>query len=312
MNKKLNYVLSAVVVLAALLLPLTSNDYLIQVATGIAMYAALAASWNLIGGLTGYPSFGNVAFFGLGAVLAAALSVNLHWPYIDAALTAVLGSGLFGLVLGLPLLRLRGHYFSIATLALAEATMAVVTNVNFLGGGQGFSLPLIGSQTIFYYLMLGIALLAAAGTFLIIHSQFGNTLLAIKSDELAAQSVGVNTVLAKSTAFALSALLGAMVGVVYALWQSYIDPPTVFDPGITIFMLVMTMMGGAGTVAGPVLGALIIGLLTQLAMSFSKNASSLLLGLGIMAVVLFLPRGILGVHRPGKGGKRRGTYPLRG
>ncbi|MHB1652250.1 MAG: branched-chain amino acid ABC transporter permease [Desulfitobacteriaceae bacterium] len=313
MQKNSGLLIAALILATALVLPLVSNDYIVQVGTEIAMYSALAASWNLIGGITGYPSFGNVAFFGLGAILAGAFSVHWHWPYWQAGIVAVLGSGLFGLLLGLPLLRLKGHYFSIATLALAQATLAVVTNVDFLGGGQGTSLPLIGSPSIFYYTMLGVAALSALCTYLIIHSQFGNTLLAIKSDELAAQSIGINTVLAKSSAFALSALLGSMVGVVYAIWQSYIDPPTVFDPGITVLMLVMTMIGGAGTVAGPIIGAIIISLLTQLAITFSQNASSLILGLGIIIVVLFLPQGILGAQRSGKGGKRRGknTFPLR-
>ncbi|CAA7601193.1 Branched-chain amino acid transport system / permease component [Acididesulfobacillus acetoxydans] len=312
--KNRHLVFTGLVLLIALLLPLLTNDYIIQVGTEIAMYAALAAGWNLIGGITGYPSFGNVTFFGLGAILAGAFSVNWHWQYGLAGIVAVLIAGAFGFLLGLPILRLKGHYFSIATLALAQATLAVVTNVQFLGGGRGTSLPLIGSPLIFYYIMFGIAALSALVTYLIVHSQYGNTLLAIKSDEQAAQSVGINTVLAKSTAFALSALLGAMVGVVYAIWQSYIDPPTVFEPGITVLMLVMTLIGGAGTVAGPILGAVIIGLLTQLAMAFSQNASSLILGLGIIVVVLFLPQGILGRQRSGKGGKRKGkhSFSLRG
>lgn len=308
------FVLTGLILVTALLLPLLTNDYITQVGTEIAMYAALAAGWNLIGGITGYPSFGNVVFFGLGAILAGAFSVNWHWQYWLAGIVAILVSGAFGFLLGLPILRLKGHYFSIATLALAQATLAVVTNLQFLGGGRGTSLPLIGSPLIFYYIMLSIAILSALITYLIVHSQFGNTLLAIKSDELAAQSIGINTVLAKSTAFALSALLGAMVGVVYAIWQSYIDPPTVFEPGITVLMLVMTMIGGAGTVAGPILGAVIIGVLTQLAMAVSQNASSLILGLGIIGVVLFLPQGILGSQRSGKGGKRKGkhAFSLRG
>ncbi|KLU61177.1 leucine/isoleucine/valine transporter permease subunit [Peptococcaceae bacterium CEB3] len=305
-NKSL--IIAVLALLCAFLLPLLTNDYIVQVATEIAMYAALAAGWNLIGGITGYPSFGNVAFFGLGAMLAGAFSVNWHWPYWLAGIVAVLLTGVLGFILGLPILRLKGHYFSIATLALAEATLAIVTNLQFLGGGKGTSLPLIGSPLLFYYIMLAIACLSALITYLIVHSQYGNTLLAIKSDESAAQAVGINTVLAKSTAFALSAFLGSMVGVVYAIWQSYIDPPTVFEPGITVLMLVMTMIGGAGTVAGPIIGALIIGIMTQLAMAVSQNASSLILGLAIIVVVLFLPQGILGSHRSGKGGKRPGKH----
>ncbi len=314
MKRQRNMFLAACVLLLALCIPPLTNDYIVQVGTEMAMYAALAGGWNLIGGLTGYPSFGNVAFFGLGAMLAGALSVNAHWPYWLAAIASVLGTGVFALLLGLPLLRLKGHYFSIATLALAQATLAVVTNTKFLGGGMGMSLPIVGSPGIFYYVMLSIAVLSALITYLLIHSEYGNTLLAIKSDEVAAQAVGINTVLAKSSAFALSGLLGAMAGVVYAIWQSYIDPPTVFEPSITVLMLVMTMMGGAGTVAGPILGAVLIGILTQLAMAVSQNASSLVLGLGIIAVVLFLPKGIMGSRRSGKGGKRRGknTFPLRG
>ncbi len=314
MRKKRDIFLGGIVLLLALLIPPLTNDYIVQVGTEMAMYAALAGGWNLIGGLTGYPSFGNVAFFGLSAMLAGALSVNGHWPYWLAAIVAVLGTGIFALLLGLPLLRLKGHYFSIATLALAQATLAVVTNLKFLGGGMGMSLPLIGSPQIFYYIMLAIAVLSVLITYLLIHSEYGNTLLAIKSDEAAAQAIGINTVLAKSSAFALSALFGAMAGVVYAIWQSYIDPPTVFEPGITVLMLVMTMIGGAGTVAGPVIGAVLIGILTQMAMAVSQNASSLILGLGIIAVVLFLPNGIMGFRRPGKGGKRRekNSFPARG
>jgi branched-chain amino acid transport system permease protein len=280
--------------LAVVLTPFLTSGYLLREATTIVMYMALALSWNLIGGLVGYPSFGNTAFFGIGAMLTAALVHNLHWPFV-LALAASGGAALvFAVAVGLPVLRLHGHYFAIATLGVAEALGQIVILIPWVGGSNGIVLTAAAgaSDRDIYFWMAGALALALLITYLVLRGSWGYACRMIRLDEVAAASAGENTTYYKTACWALSGLIGALVGGIYALWITFVNPPSVFDPSISLTMVVLALVGGAGTLWGPVLGAFLVEVIDQYLWANLLTAHTLFLGVVVVIIVLFLPRGI--------------------
>lgn len=230
---------------------------------GVFMFATLALAWNLIGGFAGYPNFGLVGFFGLGGYTIAVLMEKLGWPFWPAlGIAAVFGLAAAVLV-GIPVLRLRGHYFAIAMLGVAEGFREIVLNMpGVTGAGAGISIPAVGvrattsypGETGFYYYFLALLLAALAVTFTVSRSPFGYALRAIGQDEDGAAAVGINTTKTKIAAFALSAVLTSLAGGLFAFQQVTIYPTRLFSVEITVLAVVMAVIGGLGTVAGPLLG----------------------------------------------------------
>jgi branched-chain amino acid transport system permease protein len=296
--------LAAGVALAGL--PWLGTGYLVRFATTLFMFMVLAQAWNLIGGLAGYPSFGNVAFFGIGAYATGTLMVRAGLPLAPSLALAALAGALFAVGLGLPVLRLRGHYFAVATFAAAEAMREIVNNLTDLtGGGMGLNFPLLrgGARAIglyFYGLMLGLYLAALAVDALVRRSRLGYGLLAIREDEEAAMVAGVDATRYKIVAFALSAVLTALAGGIYGYWITFIDPSNVFDVLISVTMLVMVLLGGGGTLWGPPIGAATLMILTELVWSRFLQLHAAILGAAIILVVIFLPEGLLEVARQGR------------
>ncbi len=291
-------IVTTAVVLAALaiaaFLPDHMNGNYVHVLTLFFMMAILAQGWNFIGGFTGYASFGNVAFFGLGAYACAYSMNELHWPFFISLGFAVLCAGIFALVLGAPILRLRGHYFAIATLAIGIGTQALVAETPVLGQGSGMTLPINSDFHFFYWVMLGILAGGIVITYLVSNSRFGYALAAIRENEEAATALGINTALAKVGAWGVSGALTGAAGATFAYWQSFIDPPTVFDLNYNIQMIIMTIIGGPGTVAGPTVGAAILYAVSEwLGSQSSSPWHSVALGAVIVFVVIALPRGIM-------------------
>src|SRR5207237_3966417 len=241
--------------------------------SAVFMFVALAQAWNLIGGFTGYASFGQVAFFGLGAYITAVLMNNSHVTFWLALPAAIAGGVLFAVLIGLPLLRLRGHYFAIATLGAAEGSREVINNMTpVTGGGLGITIPTFGDQAPtpyfgkpgFYLAFLILAAVSVALCALLARSRFGYAMVAVNEDQEAAGAVGINTTLVKVVAFAVSAAIVACAGAFYAFQQIEFYPTDVFDASFTVLMVIMVMIGGSGTVAGPLAGAVGRALLAQL------------------------------------------------
>jgi branched-chain amino acid transport system permease protein len=281
-------------VLAALLaLPLLHNGYYENLARGILMFATMSLGWNLLGGYTGYVSFGNVVYFGLGAYTAAALAqhgMTNVWLAIPVAMAV---AALFATVMGIPILRLRGHYFGIATLGIALAVEELVANTDALGNGSGMTLPQASWFTQYYYAMWLVCACSFAATFLIARSKFGYALVAIRENEDAAAVLGVNATYFKVAAWAISATMAASAGAVFAFANGFIDPPTAFGIDDNVFPIVMAILGGVGTVAGPVVGAIILTAINETLWSHFPQIHTLFFGAVIVLVVLFLPRGLL-------------------
>ena len=276
-------------------LPLLTDRLWFRIATTVAMFVALASAWNVIGVLAGYASFGNIAFFGLGAYTTGALVSNLRWAFAPALLAAPLVSALFAAVIGLPLLRLRGHYFAVATLGVGVAVGEVVNNLGPLGGATGLFLPILRSDLLFFYLMLGTAALAVAATWVILRSRFGFGLLAIRENEEAAAVIGVNTIFYKVSAFVIAAALTGLAGGVFAQWNSFINQENVFAVSDNVEMILMAVLGGAGTVLGPVAGAVVLELTIETLAGGGSAAVYSQIGLGVLLTVcvIFIPRGVI-------------------
>ena len=289
------------------LLPLGADAYWLRLGTIMLMYGVLAMAWNFIGGMAGYPSFASAAFFGLGAY-AGAVAQKFGMPMPVAWALAALLALLFAALLGLALLRLRGHYFAIASLVVAEVLRELVNSAtNLTGGGMGLNLPVPAGTTIsgqaafFYYAMLGLAAITFGAMLATVHSRLGFGLRCIQQNESAADMLGVNTTAYKVAGFVLSGVFVGAAGAIYASWVHYIEPPDVFDVLYSIKAIVMVLLGGAGSVFGPLLGAALFLSLEELVWRNYLQVHTGVLGLMIVLLVLFLPKGVLALKAKGRG-----------
>ncbi len=277
-------------------LPLTGDNYLLRIATTVCMYAVMAQSWNFIGGLAGYPSFATAAFFGLGAY-ASAMLLQHGVPLLIAWGCAGLAALVFAAFLGGAILHLRGHYFAIASLIVAEMLREIVNTMPGTGGGKGINLPIMkisvaAQAQFFFYAMLALAIVCIATAIVVHRSKLGFALRCIQQNEDAANILGVNTYAYKTAAFSLSAVFVGIAGAIYASWVHYIEPPDVFDVLLAVKPLVMVLLGGLGTVFGPALGAFILLTFEELVWRNLLTVHAAALGLIIVVLVLFLPNGI--------------------
>ena len=285
--------LSAVAV--ALLLassPGIVSAFMVQFLINLFMMAILAESWNIIGGFTGYASFGNVAFFGIGAYTTGVLLTRVEIPFALALPIGGIVAMLFAAAVGLPILRLKGHYFAIATLGVAETMREVVYNLEFTGKGTGLVMPIVRNPLVFFYVMLAILTAVTLVNWWLSISRFGYGLIAIREDEDAAGVMGVNTPLYKTIAFSLSGAFAGLAGGVYAYWITFIDPDSVFKVIITVQLIIMAVFGGTGTVLGPLLGALVLSAVSELLATQLVTLAELFNGFIIILVVLFMPKGL--------------------
>jgi len=284
-------VLPVIVALLAAL-PWIGNTVLVQFGINVLLLATLAQGWNIIGGYTGYPSFGNSVFYGLGAYGVAIAMVQYHLPFWVGMLLG-LGLGVvFAGLLGLAVLRLKGHYFAICTLGLALVMTAIVSNLEIAGSNIGLVLPLLRSEVLFYELALGLLILATLTIFWLSRSRFGLGLIAIRENEEGAAVMGVNTTLYKILAFMLSASFTALAGGIYAYYITFIDPVGVFDIGLNVKMIIMAVFGGPGSVLGPVVGAFILSAISEVLATKVTSIASMFFGIVIVIAVMFMPRGI--------------------
>lgn len=294
-ESRLPPVLAGVAGLAALLAYAAfASPYLIAAGFAIVLFVTLAASWNLVSGYTGYVSFGHVVFFGIGAYTASLLVTKGGLGWLPATLAAASASAVLALVLGAITLRLKGAYFAIAMLGASEAVRVVASTWESLtGGGSGITLPnLLSPRGAF--LLLGLTALGTIIlTYVVAQSRFGLHLLAIREDETGAEAMGVAAARAKTAAFVLSAIPAGIAGAANAWHINYIDPESTFPILLTIQMIVMTMLGGGGTVLGPVVGALILGLAGEFLWARFPFVHLGLYGLLIVGIVIFIPEGLL-------------------
>jgi branched-chain amino acid transport system permease protein len=307
--------LVCVAIAAVAALPVLGDNYLLRLGTMFAMYAVMAQSWNIIGGYAGYPSFATAAFFGLGAYTGAILQGNgVPMPLAWAA--ACLSAALFAGFLGSAILHLKGHYFAIASLVVAEVLLEVATSwTSLTGGGMGLNLPILripvdAQARLFFWSMLALAVLALVMNWLVSVSKLGFALRCIRQNEDASGMVGIDATFYKVSGFVLSALLVGGAGAIYASWVFYIEPPDVFSVLTSVKPIVMALLGGAGTVLGPVIGAAVFLVMEEVVWRNFLSIHAAVLGILIVVLIFFLPNGILGLVAQRRAGLRRKLLSL--
>ena len=279
----------------------------------LVLLAAIGASaWNLVGGYAGQVSVGHAVFFGAGAYTAIAVYTHLGLPPIAGAPLGALVAVLIAALIGVPTLRLSGHYFSMATIAVAELVRVLVTNWEWVGGAQGISGPAVPRTVLdlsfisalpYYYVFLFVLAAVLFLTWRIERSRMGFYLRAIKDSERAARSLGVAAGRYKLYAYMLSAGLTAVAGALYAIMFGFVDPESGFGILISVKMLIMAALGGSGLLFGPLVGALILVPLEELSNSYlggrGAGLTFVVYGAIIVVIARFLPSGLLALFRSG-------------
>lgn len=298
--KKIGKLIVLVLILFSLSGPVFLSGYWIRLLTFIFMWIGLAGSLNIITGYTGYLDFGHIVFFGSGAYVTGILMVKLGIPFPLALMGGALFATLIAMVIGIPTMRLRGAYFAIAMLAFSEAMKQLTFELKSItGGGNGISLPIYTNYTFFYYAMFSAMLAVILATLWIEKSKFGYGLKAIREAEVAAEVSGVSTIKCKLLAFSISAFTAGAIGGIYAYWMTFFYPSDVFDVLLTVEMIIMAFLGGAGTVLGPIIGATFLHLLSEFLWSHFVYSYLIIVGVVLVIVVLFMPQGILGLMKKG-------------
>ncbi|MDG6934752.1 MAG: branched-chain amino acid ABC transporter permease [Nitrososphaerota archaeon] len=223
------------------------------------MWIALSQSFNIFTGLTGYVNFGFVAFYGLGGYGMTMTLLSLNIPIYAAMVIGGVISSLFAFAISWPTLRLRGAYFAIAMLSLAQALFVIFDNWNFVNSATGYTIPVKYYDPVLqYYYMLAVAAVTVLCLYVIMNSRLGLALKAIKQNEETAVSIGINATFYKAVAFGISAFFAGLAGGAATWTITIIDPPSAFDTTITLTAISMSMLGGLGTIAGPIIGAVIL------------------------------------------------------
>jgi len=293
-------------ILAVGIIPaLTGNIILRETVFLILLYIALASSLNIILGYTGYVSFGHIVFYGIGGYTAFVLIDSFGTNIILAMIAGGVVAALVAYALGQAILKLRGAYFAIATIGVNEAVKALVENLEQIGGSEGIFLNVNvykaygGAENalwLSYYLMLLLTIAVILTSWYVKNSKFGLGLMAIREDEDAAIVAGVNTKTYKCLAYALSAFFPGMIGAIFFFKNGNIEPVNAFNLTLSIEMIFMVMLGGFGTVAGPIIGAIVYerirGILLMSEMF--KDLHMAISGVLLLLVILFMPRGIMG------------------
>lgn len=289
---------AVLVLLLMLAAPFHLAGYWVRILTSIYMYAVVAQGLNVIVGFAGYHAFGNSVFFGMGAYTVG-VAVTLGVPAPVALVLAMIVSMLAAVVLGWPLLRLKGHYFAIATVALNMAMYDLIINVGGVtGGAQGLPLPL-GTfspdelNRLIYFLMLAAMVASVLIVIWLGRAPLGYALRALRDNETGAEVMGINTTLAKTLAWAISAGMTSGVGGIWGYWINFIEPGTAFDIGVSVNGYVMMLVGGIGSAIGPVIGAFFLEVLSTVIWGQFIKIHLLILGVLIIAVVMLMPEGIL-------------------
>ncbi len=276
-----------------------------EVAFTLLKAVVLASSLNIILGYTGYVSFGHIVFFGIGGYSGFYLMSEQGWSLWPSMLVGGLMAGLFAYLLGEAILQLRGPYFALATIGVNQAILALVTNLDFLGGSEGMTLNFKvykdyggASQALqmAFYAMATLTIATVVVSYLVRTSKFGLSLLAIREDEDAAEVMGVVAPRAKTWAYVLSAIFPGLIGVLFFFKNGNLEPGHAFPLHTSIESIVMVMLGGQGTVLGPILGAAgyqrMRGYLVT--SPIFKNIQLSVAGVLLLVIVLFVPAGAIG------------------
>lgn len=295
----------AAVVAALLLTHTVDNEYVFFAGYVVLQFVVLATAWNILGGYAGYVNFGSGAFFAVGAYTSVALINAFHAPLLVQVLAAAAVTGAMGFLVGALTLRLRGIFFSIATVAIAVICETVVINWGFVGGARGIAIfqpqtPIgfASYNRMLFVAMTCFAVLAVGLARFVEISWVGRGLRAIRDDEEAAESVGVPTLRLKLVAATLSGALMGVAGAPFPLYTSFIEPVSAFSLNYAVSALAMPIIGGTTSWLGPVIGAVLLGTVQQVVtVTISSELNVLVVGVVLVVFVVAAPQGILGLMR---------------
>jgi len=284
-----------IVLILLALLPAIANTYLISFVLTLFMYIALAYSWNFISGYTGYISFGQIALFGIGSYSCAILILQWHIHWLLAAAMGSVIAGAFAVPLGLIMLRLKGPYFAVGMMGLFQFLAAVAaTWKSMTKGATGIYLPPVSAVAYIYFAFFGLALALFLATWILERSVFGLRLRTVKEDEEGAESLGINATFYKVFAFVVSAMGCGFTGGIQVFYVSYVDPATAFPAVLNIMMIIMCLLGGMGTCWGPLMGAVLLGQVSEFLWAHFPYAYLVLYGCLLAFIIMFMPSGIMG------------------
>ena len=284
---------------------LIKSEYFFFAAYSVLQFVILATAWNILGGYAGYVNFGSAAFFAIGAYATVA-GFKLQLPQGVNILLGTFIAGLVGLGMGYLTLRLKGVFFSIATLALSVVLLTIVINTPFLGGARGVYVivpresPIGVGQYIhwLYFLILGMAILSVIVARYIQHSSLGQGLMAIRDDELAAEGLGVPTLRLKLYATTISGAMMGLAGTTFPYLITYMEPTAAFNLSFAVNSIAMPIVGGLGSWLGPLIGALLLGSIQQVAsVTLSSTWNLLIVGGMLVFFVTLAPNGIMGIFK---------------
>jgi branched-chain amino acid transport system permease protein len=286
----------AVAGIAALVLPFVGSDYATSFSIQLLIFLILAYSWNLIGGYTGYTHFGQVSFFGIGAYVGSLLIFHWNVPWYLAAMVAAVAGAVLAIPLGGAMLRLKGPFFAIGMFGLARVLEAFALGFDSITqGGTGIYLKPLSDLRPLYYVVAAVAAIMVFLTWRLDNSRLGLKLLAIREDETAAESLGIPTTRLKIGTFVASAVAPAAMGSLYAVYLGFMDPPTAFAPNIELTTIAMVLLGGMGTVLGPLVGAFALSIVNEVLWANYPQVYLACVGIIVLLAVLFTPRGLVNI-----------------
>jgi branched-chain amino acid transport system permease protein len=311
------------VVIALSLIPLGVSPFMVSIATGVLIFAMAGVGWNVLSGFAGQFSFGHAAYFGLGAYSVAILLTKYSIsPWIGLVFAGFVGA-VFGLLVGWISFRfgLKGAYFALATFAVAEMLRLTFNSLDYFGAGIGITIPLVkaddwgriqfsDTRELHYWVILGLLALALVAVIAIKYSRIGSYMFAVREDEDAAAALGINTFKTKLIAISISGFITAVAGGYFTLFFLFIDPDLVFGALVSVAILLRPIVGGVGTIWGPVVGAVILSLLGEFTrtlvreppafLSFIQGVNGLdqvLFGLILVVMIIRAPDGVIGLFK---------------
>lgn len=303
-GKRLKIIIPIVVLLYLVVLPFRSGTTNSTLLTFTLMFTSIgvAINWNLTGGFTGYIDFGHAVWFGIGAYTTAVMmslqsnGLGIGWPVLPAIILGAFVAGALAAVIGRATMRLKGPYFSIAMLGTFVAVREIVRVWRGLtGGGVGLTLPPYINRERFYFIELALVVALALFSFWLRRTRFGATLVAIREDEVGAEMRGINTTRHKVAVFTIAGFSTGIFGGLWAFQNTFVDPDIAFVEVRTIDAIMGTMLGGLGTVAGPIVGSVLLYWLREVLWSNFLNYHLIAEGLLLIVIVMYVPRGIMGV-----------------
>jgi branched-chain amino acid transport system permease protein len=306
----LGFAALAVLFIASALVPLSGNGYILSLFYISLLFTGLAYGWNIISGYAGYLSFGQITFFGIGAYVVAIGTTRFHAEWWVCALIGGALCAALAVPMGYLMLRLQGPFFALGMLGLAQSLRIATDTIPFTGGAEGIYLPPGANAVVVYYWTLGVLVLAILLTAWIDRSAFGLRLRALREDERAAGTLGVDTTSSKVQAFVLSAIVPALLGGGYAWYLTYVEPSSIYSTEIELQTVAMAILGGMGTLWGPLVGGILMSQVSETLSTKFPQTHLMIFGALIVVLLIALPRGIVPAIVERLGRKKAAAKPL--